>query len=301
MARNKENKLEQLSMFDIHLPPNGEKEVREIISKEPVEVIPQPEVKNQEIVNLARVPDSEFRATEHKPPTVADIIKTIEKGAYKIGTHELLSDVFQCGAIAVSNQFDFRRAPQREKTYKQIMGKHDKNGQMLILEIFSMIYSLLSQQIFTNVGFNDYLGELHMKSNTSNSKAGQFFTPYHVSKLCAGISVDPNIVNECGDADKILTLNEPACGSGGMVLAAADIMYNRHHLNISRNLLVVCSDIDTRCVHMAYLQLGLAGIPAIVCHQDTLSLKTWDVWETPACIMQRNRFRNFIKAKEKVK
>lgn len=175
---------------------------------------------------------------------------------------------------------------------------HDKNGQMLILEIFSMIYSLLSQQIFTNVGFNDYLGELYMKSNTSNSKAGQFFTPYHVSKLCAGISVDPNIVNECRDTDKILTINEPACGSGGMVLAAADIMYNRHRLNISRNLLVVCSDIDTRCVHMAYLQLGLAGIPAIVCHQDTLSLKTWDVWETPSYIMQWLRFRNALGSKK---
>lgn len=298
MARKKENKLEQLSMFDIHLPPNSVREVREIISKETVATIPQPEVKKQEIVNLARVPDSEFRTTEHKPPTVAEIIKTIEKGAYKIGTHELLSDVFQCGAIAVSNQFDFRRAPQREKTYKQIMGKHDKNGQMLILEIFSMIYSLLSQQVYTNVGFNDYLGELYMKSNTSNSKAGQFFTPYHVSKLCAGISVDPNIVNDCRDSDKILTLNEPACGSGGMVLAAADIMYNRHKLNIARNLLVVCSDIDTRCVHMAYLQLGLAGIPAIVCHQDTLSLKTWDVWETPAYIMQWLRFRNVLDRKE---
>lgn len=296
MTRKKqESGCEQLSMFDIQLPENSTDKVQEIIRNEPVTTITQAEYKKQAPVNLAKLPDSEFISSGHKPPTVNDILKTIEKGVYKIGTHELLSDVFECGAIAVSNQFDTARATEREEKYMRIMGKHDKESRQLIAEVFGMIYALLTQQIYTNVGFGDYLGELYMRSNTSNSKSGQFFTPYSVSKLCAEIAVDGDRVNECIENDRILTLNEPACGSGGMILAAADILYNRCRLNISRNLLVVCSDIDTRCVHMSYLQLGLAGIPAIIYHQDTLSMKTWDVWETPAYIMQYLRFRNVFK------
>ena len=76
-----------------------------------------------------------------------------------------------------------------------------------------------------------------------------------------------------------------------MVLACADVLYNDYHFNISRNLLVECGDIDARCVHMSYLQLGLAGIPAVIFHRDALSLETWDRWETPAYIMQYSRFR----------
>jgi len=41
---------------------------------------------------------------------------------------------------------------------------------------------------------------------------------------------------------------------------------------------------------MTYLQLALAGIPAVVYHRNGLTLETWDKWETPAYIMQYPRF-----------
>ena len=161
--------------------------------------------------------------------------------------------------------------------------------QNLISEIFAQIYALLTTQIYT--GFGDHLGELYMRSETSNSKSGQFFTPYHVSKLCAESAVNADEIQEHIENDKILTLHEPTCGSGGMIIALADILYNKYHFNISRNLFVECGDIDSRCVHMAYLQLSLAGIPAVIYHRDGLTLATWDKWETPAYIMQYSRFK----------
>ena len=51
--------------------------------------------------------------------------------------------------------------------------------------------------------------------------------------------------------------------------------------------------IDIRCVHMTYLQLSLAGVPAIVKHTNSLTRETWDIWKTPAFIMQYMRFRQF--------
>lgn len=224
-------------------------------------------------------------------PTVNEILKDLDKGTYRIGRHEFLSDIFKCGAIALSNRFDIRNAEKREKEYLAIIKKYDKDMQELISEIFAKIFILLSSQI--EFGFNDYLGEIYMRSDTSNSKSGQFFTPYHVSKLCAEMTVDGNQVNEFIKNDGVITLNEPACGAGGMVLAAADVLYNKYNFNISRNLFVECGDIDERCVVMTYLQLSLTGIPAVIYQRNSLTMETYDRWETPAYIMQWLRFRKF--------
>ena len=240
--------------------------------------------------NSALIPEKDFRKSPYTEiPTVKDILKLLEKATYKIGVHEFLSDVFECSAIAVSNKIDLKNYNIREEKYKNIMKKYDKEMRFLISDIFSRLYVLLSSQI--EVGFNDYLGELYMMSETSNNKSGQFFTPYHVSKMCAELAVEKNLVEECISTDKIITMHEPTVGSGGMVLALADVLYNNYHFNISRNLFVECGDIDSRCVHMCYLQLSLAGIPAVIYHRDCLSLKTWDKWQTPAYIMQFLRFR----------
>lgn len=274
----------QISLFDMELPPQSE--IKEISKKE---------LKNNshkaEKINFARVPDNEPKIKYEKIPTINDIIKLLDTGSYKVGRHELLSDVFQCGAIAIANKFDKRQGKKREETYLSIIKKYDKDTQQLITEIFAEISVLLLSQI--DMGFDDYLGKLYMLSETSNSKTGQFFTPYHLSKLCAEMSINKNTVYEYIEKDKILTLNEPSCGAGGMIIAAIDVLYNRYRLNYSRNLFVECSDIDQRCVHMTYLQLSLIGVPAIVYQRDTLTMKTWQKWETPAYIMQYLRFKKF--------
>lgn len=280
----------QISLFDMELPPQSE--IKEISKKE---------LKNNnhkaEKVNFARVPDNEPKIKYEKISTINDIIKLLDTGSYKVGRHELLSDVFQCGAIAIANKFDRRQAKKREETYLSIIKKYDKDTQQLITEIFAEISVLLLSQI--DMGFDDYLGELYMLSETSNSKVGQFFTPYSVSKACAEACIDEKTVNEYIEKDKILTINEPACGAGGMIIAAIDILYNRYRLNYSRNVFVECSDVDQRCVHMTYLQLSLIGVPAIVYQRDTLTMKTWQKWETPAYIMQYLRFKNMERGMNK--
>lgn len=284
---------EQISLFDIELPPINE------IQNIPENTLKQStEQSTNSTIKFSKVPDEEFNyKLVENVPKVADILKTIQKGVYKVGIHDLLSDVFECGAIAISNQFDLPQAPQREERYLQIMNKHDKDTQCLIAELFTQIYTLLTNQMNPCIGFNDYLGDLYMKSETSNKKAGQFFTPYSVSKMCAEAVIFDDVVNEHIEQDKILTLNEPACGSSGMIIGAVDVLYNKYHFNYSRNLLVECSDIDKRCVCMTYLQLALSGVPAIIYHRDTISMQTWERWETPAYIMQWLRFKDVFEEK----
>lgn len=120
-------------------------------------------------------------------PTVTELLRYLEKGFHRTNAHELLSDIFECGAIAVSNKFDWPQSEKREQRYISIMKKYDTEMQKLIANVFAEIYVLLTSQL--DVGFGDYLGELYMRSETSNSKAGQFFTPYCVSKLSAEVSI----------------------------------------------------------------------------------------------------------------
>ena len=287
-----ETATEQLSFdfsFDVELPENNAVKIAE-------EVIPKR-------ISFARVPDEEFSKApvirEKSSAKVDKILKMMDRGTYRVDRHRFLSDIFECGACAISNQFDFPRAAQREERYIQIMNTYEPEMRNLIVEIFAEIYTLLTQQINPSVGFADYLGELYMKSETSNKKSGQFFTPYNLSKACAKVIFTDAEVEEHIKEDKIMTVLEPACGSGGMVLAATDVLYNEYHFNYSRNMVVFCSDIDSRCCHMAYLQLALAGIPAVIKQQNTLTLEMWDQWETPAYIMQWLRFKDILKKESK--
>lgn len=267
---------EQLSLFDIELPPQKEVAIKEDTTNK---------------ISFAKISEKPKPIFGKKDiPTVDDILKLLDKGAYKTNRYELLSDIFQCGAIAISNEFDIPQAQEREKTYLNIIKKYDKDMQYLIAEIFAKIYLLLTSQI--DYGFADYIGELYMKSETSSKNAGQFFTPYHLSKACAEVAIGKEKVEGYIEQDKILTLNEPACGSGGMIIATIDTLYNKYDFNYSRNLFVECSDIDARCVYITYLQLACTGVPAVIYQRDTLTLQTWQRWETPAYIMQWLRFRD---------
>lgn len=277
---------DQISFFDNGIP----------LFSEPIQADTpeQTETHERRAHSMARVPDEEYLPTNNpirNTPTVKGILRLVEKATYKVNAHEFLSDIFECGALAIANRFPTPYYDEREKRYLQIIKKYDKDLQSLIVDIFAQIYLLLSQQINPAVGFRDYLGEIYMQSGTSNDKTGQFFTPYDVSKLCAEMSINAKVIEDAIEQDAILTLNEPACGAGGMVIAAVDILYYKYHFNYSRNLYVECADIDSRCVYMTYLQLALAGVPAVVFKRNTLSMQTWERWETPAYIMQYPRFK----------
>lgn len=267
---------DQLSIFDMvinhELPTKPVPPVRKIIA-EP----------NSPPLNKEKV------LCPFKIPTVDEIIKRIDRASYSVPKSRLISDVFECGALAISNKFDLPQYDEREERYLQIIKSYKPNERELIAEIFGMIFTLLTSVVYDNGVFGDYLGELFMRCRQGEKNAGQFFTPYHVSKLLAKLSITDSELNN----GEIYSIYEPCCGSGSIVMAAMEILQNDYGVNYSRDSFVVCEDIDVRCVHMAYLQLSLAGVPAIVKHQDSLSRQLWSVWRTPAYLMQYLRFRKF--------
>lgn len=159
--------------------------------------------------------------------------------------------------------------------------------------MFSHIFALLSSVVYDNGRFDDYLGDLFMRNNQGNNKAGQFFTPFNISKLAAKMTLTEQSVRPLIEQGKIITISDPCSGSGGMLLASLDTLRNDYGVNYARNCFIDCGDIDARCVHMSYLQLSLAGVPAIVKHRDALTRKLWSVWYTPAYLFQYLRFMKY--------
>ena len=225
-------------------------------------------------------------------PKIDDIVKDIEKAAYAVDTSKFVSDLFECGAIAISNAFDLAQKDKREERYLQIIRSYKPDQQKKLAEIFAKVYALLASVVYDNGKFNDNLGEIFMRCNLGNKNAGQFFTPYHISELMARVTIDETLVKEKIADDGILAINDPCCGGGGMIMAALEVLHDLG-VNYARNCFIEANDVDLRCVHMTYLQLALAGVPAIVRHQNTLTRECWSVWYTPAYLFQFLRFRKF--------
>lgn len=77
-----------MSIFDIAFP---------VVKEEPKDLIVEPEVKT------GQVPEQEQNLCPYKVPTIEDIIKRINASVYRFDKHQLISDVFECGAITISN------------------------------------------------------------------------------------------------------------------------------------------------------------------------------------------------------
>ena len=124
------------------------------------------------------------------------------------------------------------------------------------------MFYLMSCALEENI--EDVLGDVFMKSGCYSKALGQFFTPFHLSKLTAAMRVPDNI----SENDKI-TINEPSTGGGGMIIGFASVLKDRG-INYQKIMDVTAQDLDWKGVYMSYLQFSLLGISATVVQGDTL-------------------------------
>ena len=160
-------------------------------------------------------------------PKIEEIVKDIERAARRTDKHKFVSDLMECGAIAVSNLVDLPQREKREERYLQIMKGYPKEDQNALADIFAKIFALLSSVVYDDGRFDDYLGKLFMNSDLGNEHTGQFFTPYHISRFMAEVTLTEELVREKADRDEIITISDPCCGGGGMLVAVLDVLKSR--------------------------------------------------------------------------
>ena len=127
----------------------------------------------------------------------------------------------------------------------------------------------------------DLLGQVFMSLNLGRQANGQYFTPYSVSKFMAEINFAEI---ESFQNNQLITLSEPCCGSGALIIAFAQTL-REHNINYQQNLFVEAIDISEMCFKMTYIQLSLLGISAKVLLGDTLAMKFKECLYTPFCYL----------------
>lgn len=150
----------------------------------------------------------------YRIPTIDEIVKDIESASCSTDKRKFVSDLFECGAIAVSNMVDLSQRKMREKRYLQIIRNYKHPEQSMLAKIFAKVYALLASVVYDNGKFNDNLGELFMCCNLGNKNTGQFFTPYHISEFMARATLEESLIKEKAEKDGILTISDPCCGGG---------------------------------------------------------------------------------------
>lgn len=205
------------------------------------------------------------------------LIKLIEGTGYRHSTWQVFSDFIEMSALAISNTVDWIHKEKREARYLEIINTYEKKEQELFPQMLGCLVNALEESIELS-GPTDILGQIFHELKLHNKCKGQFFTPVPVSEAMGMITAGDKaqIIEEKG----FLTVGEPCVGSGAMVLGFAKAMQS-NKMNYCTQMVVTAQDIDLKCVHMAYLQFALYGIPAVVIHGNTLTVEEWSRWYTP--------------------
>lgn len=194
-----------------------------------------------------------------------EIIKIITNMSGKYAPTLIFDDFVKMVAISLSNSTDIihnKVWENRESQYKTIVSKYTKEEFQNLVKILTLLVNLFNERIY------DYLGYIYMKCEMGNSRTGQFFTPFNLSELTAKLSIDN--IEKIKQTNDIITLNEPACGGGGLILAYLKILKD-NNINYQKRVKIIAQDLDFRSVYMTYIQLSLVGARAKVVQGDTLT------------------------------
>lgn len=202
----------------------------------------------------------------------------LRDNAHRHRMHDVFPDFVELSALCFSIAIDKLQAEKRSARFADIAKRYTPEE----LARFPRMLAVLV--LWLQCGHADRLGDLFMSLEIANHHGGQFFTPYEVSSLMAGLTLGD--IRAQVKQQGFLLVNEPACGSGGMVIACADAI-RAQGLQPHQVMHVTAVDIDVTAVHMTYLQLSLLGIPAIVIHGNTLTVDERAHWVTPAHVLER--------------
>lgn len=196
--------------------------------------------------------------------TEREFLKIFESLCYSRSRWQVWEDVIYAIACSLSNSVDHtgKQFQKREEEYARCI----KN--IGSIDVASRLFAIIVMTYEHNPN-QDFLGKMYMQLNLGSHWHGQFFTPYDVCLAMAKITIDNGASEEIKKRGWI-SVNDPACGAGATLIAAANVMHE-NGINYQRDVLFVGQDIDRVVGLMCYIQLSLLGCPGYVAIANTLS------------------------------
>lgn len=204
-----------------------------------------------------------------------DFIREVDQLAKSGRDHrEVLQDFLELGFCAVSRPTlsSEEARDERERQYMDLVRKRPAEYIRAMPKLLAMLQAGIEEH-------GDFLGLVAGELGALSEGLGQFFSPYGLCRVMAETQLEgaDDIIAERG----YVTIGEPACGAGGMLLAAAQVLEERQH-NVRACMLAHAQDVSPLAVRACYLHLALRGVPAVVVQGDTLRMQVWSQDVTPA-------------------
>ena len=150
-------------------------------------------------------------------------------------------------------------AGTREEMYLEEAQRWDKDQLLVMGRALAHLIDAMERRPYT-----DLLGEIYTEWswNKDKQRTGEYYTPQPVCDLMAQM-----MITDIPDKRPI-TLSEPACGSGRMILASAKVLADKGVP--PQALWVQAIDLSRAACFMTFINTTLWGIPCQVIHGDTL-------------------------------
>lgn len=234
----------------------------------------------QVIRHLSGLPEHNRHIFEDWVSAVEDMLVMMPHHARHIAEHGTLAD----DPPEVKERFDLRRERYRDKH----------------LDPFAKAAAELLRS--TDVGVMDVIGEVYMQWEIGNVRAGQYFTPLPIAAMIAKVNIgdgERQVAQRLADtgnpADvRPITIMDPACGSGIMLLASA-VAFPRWAVDCGL-VQFFGQDIDATCAAMARINSMLYGLRGAKTPWYTMSIAKRMREQVDAGQMARERADELLQA-----
>ncbi len=179
--------------------------------------------------------------TRDFPPTLRHFVKVLNSFRGYYYDYDVFRDFVDYTAASLLWEGDKQLAEQLKARYKE--------DYPMFGELFKAMVQTIHDNLAEDLDWYDALGTLYeeIASQSKASFLGQFFTPPTVCDFMAQIQ---RPLEECGDRKTGLTINDPTCGSGRLLLA-----FNK----FAPGNYLVGQDVDVICTKMTAINMALHG------------------------------------------
>jgi len=198
------------------------------------------------------------------------------------------SDFVAMTACSISNAVDKSMYEQRERLYMRTIQGYTRAE----LDNMAHLVALTALALEENPE-QDFLGDIYTSLGLLNKNNGQVFTPYPVAKMMA-LSLCANWAERIAEKG-FVSVNDPCCGSGVMLIAAANVA-KEQGINYQHSVVFVGQDIDFTVAMMAYIQLSLLGCVGYIGVGDALlpdPPSRDKIWQMPMNALHRKLLEAF--------
>lgn len=195
-------------------------------------------------------------------------VKAYDKLCYRQNPWTVWRDFVNIFACSIANAVDRDKARwnAREKSYMDTIHGYAKEELALFTELAGLTIEALEEN-----PAQDFLGDLYMRLDFGSGWHGQFFTPWHVSECMAKMLIGAGLYEQL-ERQGYISVNDPACGAGCMLLAFARACMEDSKIgNYQPRVLFVAQDVYKVVAQMCYIQLSLLGCAGYVIVGNTLT------------------------------